>query len=293
MAEAQDLSLFVRHPAEGVAAMDLVVDGVNCGACIVTIEKGLGGEAACAARASIWPASASPSNGTTARSIRRAILERLEALGYPAYPFAADARRQRRGGGGEAAAALPRRRRLRRDERDAALGRAVGRRATRPQRLATRDLFHWLSALVALPCGGLCRAAVLRQRGEGAARSARSTWTCRSRSASCWRSAMSVAADAAHARDAYFDSAMMLLMFLLAGRYPRSAHAPAAHATSPSISRRSGPSARSSSFAGRRSARDADRGDPARRSRAGRAPASASPSTAWSRTGAPRSTRAW
>ena len=39
--EAQDLSHFVRRPADGVAAMDLVVDGVYCGACIATIEKGL------------------------------------------------------------------------------------------------------------------------------------------------------------------------------------------------------------------------------------------------------------
>ena len=59
MTEAQDLSLFVRRPADGVAAMDLVVDGVHCGACIATIEKGLAqSRPACAARASIWPASA-------------------------------------------------------------------------------------------------------------------------------------------------------------------------------------------------------------------------------------------
>ena len=45
LTEAQDLSHFVRHPADGVAAMDLVVDGVYCGACIVTIEKGLRREA--------------------------------------------------------------------------------------------------------------------------------------------------------------------------------------------------------------------------------------------------------
>ncbi len=43
--EAQDLSHFVRHPADGVAAMDLVVNGVYCGACIVAIEKGLGRQA--------------------------------------------------------------------------------------------------------------------------------------------------------------------------------------------------------------------------------------------------------
>ena len=56
--EARDLDVFIRHPSEGVAAMDLVVEGVHCGGCIITIEKGLRGEQAFAARASISPASA-------------------------------------------------------------------------------------------------------------------------------------------------------------------------------------------------------------------------------------------
>jgi P-type Cu2+ transporter len=41
MTDAPDLSLYVRRPAEGVAAMDLVVEGVHCGACIAAIESGL------------------------------------------------------------------------------------------------------------------------------------------------------------------------------------------------------------------------------------------------------------
>ena len=35
----------MRRPLEGVAAMDLVVEGVHCGACISAIEKGLGKQA--------------------------------------------------------------------------------------------------------------------------------------------------------------------------------------------------------------------------------------------------------
>ena len=46
MSASQDLSVFVRSPAEGLSAMDLVVEGVHCGACIVTIEKGLAAEPA-------------------------------------------------------------------------------------------------------------------------------------------------------------------------------------------------------------------------------------------------------
>ena len=34
MTDTLDLSLYVRRPVDGVAAMDLVVEGVHCGACI-------------------------------------------------------------------------------------------------------------------------------------------------------------------------------------------------------------------------------------------------------------------
>ena len=41
MTDTLDLSLYVRRPVDGVAAMDLVVEGVHCGACIAAIESGL------------------------------------------------------------------------------------------------------------------------------------------------------------------------------------------------------------------------------------------------------------
>src|SRR5271165_3071707 len=91
LTEAQDLSPFVRHPADGVAAMDLVVNGVYCGACIVTIEKGLGKQSGVrGARVNLankrvtveW------NEGALEPPL---ILERLEALGYPAFPFTAEA----------------------------------------------------------------------------------------------------------------------------------------------------------------------------------------------------------
>ncbi len=82
----------------------------------------------------------------------------------------------------------------------------------------TRDFFHWASALIALPAAAYSRPAVLPQRLARAARALRSTWMCRFRSASSWRLAMSVIETAHHARDAYYDSAIMLLFFLLVGR---------------------------------------------------------------------------
>ena len=90
MTEAQDLSHFVRRPADGVAAMDLVVDGVYCGACIVTIEKGLRRELGVrGARVNLASKRVTVewNDGALDPPV---ILERLEALGYPAHPFAAE-----------------------------------------------------------------------------------------------------------------------------------------------------------------------------------------------------------
>ena len=82
---------------------------------------------------------------------------------------------------------------------------------------ATRDLFHWLSALVALPSA----AYVGMPFFNSAARALKS----RSLNMDVPISlgvilalALSLVQTIAHQRDAYFDSALMLLMFLLAGR---------------------------------------------------------------------------
>ncbi len=186
MAEAQDFSVFVRHPAEGVAAMDLVVEGVHCGACISTIEKGLGRESGVrGARVNLASKRVTVEWDDGALE-PAAILDRLSGLGYPAYPFAARDRRQRRGGRGEAAAALPRRRRLRRDERHADLGRAVVGRGGRP-RAGRRAI-----SSIGSPRSSRCRPSPTPGGRSSTARCGRcarprSTWTCRSPSASCWR----------------------------------------------------------------------------------------------------------
>ena len=91
------------------------------------------------------------------------ILERLEALGYPAYPFAAET---------ADSVEMQAEQRLLRCLGVAAFGAmnvmllsvSLWAGADSDPNSATRDLFHWLSALVALPCGGLCRHAVLRER---------------------------------------------------------------------------------------------------------------------------------
>jgi len=214
---AQDLSVFVRRPAEGVEAMDLVVDGVHCGACIVAIEKGLRREEGvrgarvnlAAKRVTVeWNAGAlDPPD----------IVARLEALGYPAHPFAAET---------ADSAELQAEKRLLRCLGVAAFGAmnvmllsvSLWAGADSDANLATRDLFHWISALVALPCAAYAGMPFF----ESAARALRARSVNMDVPISLGvilGLAMSVAQTMAHAQHAYFDSAITLIMFLLAGRY--------------------------------------------------------------------------
>ena len=165
MSETQDLSDFVRHPAEGVAAMDLVVEGVHCGACIVTIEKGLARERGVrGARVNLASKRVTVEWDDGALSARARSSIGSSSLGYPAYPFAAASL--------DNVEAAEEQRLLR------CLGVAAfgamnvmlisvalwSGAASDASGWATRDFFHWLSALVALPTRRLRRAAVLRQR---------------------------------------------------------------------------------------------------------------------------------
>ena len=151
MSIEQDFSIFVRHPAYGVASMDLVVEGVRCGGCMTTIEKGLKSQRGVrSARVNLaskrvtveWDADALKPDF---------IVERLNELGFPAWPFAPQA-------AGDAEA---------REERR--LLRALGISAFAMMNImllsvavwsgglssATRDMFHWISALIALPAVAL------------------------------------------------------------------------------------------------------------------------------------------
>ncbi len=216
MADAQDFSHFVRRPAEGVSAMDLVVNGVYCGTCIVTIEKGLGRQAGVrGARVNLankrvtveWD------EGALEPPV---ILERLEALGYPAFPFTAEA---------ADSAELQEEKRLLRCLGVAAFGAmnvmllsvALWAGAEDDPNSATRDLFHWLSALVALPCAAYAGMPFF----ESAARSLRVGALNMDVPISLGvilGLAMSVLQTISHQHGTYFEGAVMLLTFLLAGR---------------------------------------------------------------------------
>ena len=217
MTDLRDLSLFVRRPSDGVAAMDLVVDGVTCGACIVTIEKGLRRQAGVrGARVNLASKRVTVewNDGALDPPV---ILEQLEALGYPAYPFETSAVDD---------VAKDSEKRLLRCLGVAAFGAmnvmllsvSLWAGADSDPNSATRDLFHWLSALVALPCA----AYAAQPFYESAAKALRARSTNMDVPISLGVTlalGLSVFQTLAHQQLAYFDSAMMLLMFLLAGRF--------------------------------------------------------------------------
>jgi len=217
MSEIQDLSTFVRHPAEGVAAMDLVVEGVHCGACISTIEKGLSRDAAVrSARVNL--ASKRLTVEWTEGELRPSeILDRLSGLGYPAYPFAVET---------ADSVELREEKRLLRCLAVAAFGAMNimllsvslwAGAATGPSG-ATRDFFHWLSAVVALPTVAFAG----RPFFDSAAKALKARTFNMDVPISLGvllAIGLSVVQTLQHATEAYFDSAVMLLLFLLAGRY--------------------------------------------------------------------------
>ena len=166
-----------------------------------------------------------------------------------------------RGRGVALPAALPRRRRLRHHERDDAVDPGVVGQRPRHAARAARLLPLAVGADRAAG-GGLCRPAVLPLGLARAVEHGASTWTCRSRSASCLALGMSVVETIHHAEHAYFDAAVMLLTFLLVGRYPRPEHA-AANPRGRRQSRRAEGGDGGQVRRARRDLRGAGRGDPA------------------------------
>jgi Cu2+-exporting ATPase len=216
MTETVDLSLYAKPEADGTLGMDVAVEGIACGACIARIEgavKQLPGVTEARVNYTnrrlhvAWShALAEPSR----------IFQALQDNGYRGHPFVA----------------------LRAEQEEA----AEARRLTRCLAVAgfaamnimllsvsvwsgnatditpeTRDFFHWASALIALPAAAYA--------GRPFFSSAWAALRARSLNMNVPISlgvilalSMSVVETANHAEHAYYDSAIMLLFFLLLGR---------------------------------------------------------------------------
>ncbi len=216
MANAIDCSAFIRHLGPGRASMDIAVDGIRCAGCATAIERGLANEPGISIARVNFALKRVTVEWDEAKLAGAQVLQRLRDIGYQGYPFASGA-----ADGNEARAS-------------AHLLRCLGVAAFGAMNIMllsvsvwsgnasditpeTRDLFHWLSALIALP--------VAAYSGRPFFDSALAALRNRSVNMDVpitlgivLALGMSVVQTMQHAEHAYFDSAVMLIFFLLIGR---------------------------------------------------------------------------
>ena len=216
MEEALDLSLFATPAGDGTLGMDLAVDGIACGGCIARIEgavKRLPGVTEARLNFTNRRLHVAWSDGALAPA---QILQTLESIGYHGHPF----------------------RPLRAEQEEAAEMRLLTRSLAVAAFAAmnvmllsvsvwsgnatditpeTRDFFHWASALIALPAAAYAGRPFFKSAWR-ALRSGALNMDVPISLGVILALAMSVVETAHHAKDAYYDSAIMLLLFLLVGR---------------------------------------------------------------------------
>jgi Cu2+-exporting ATPase len=216
MTETLDLSLYAKPAGNGALDMELAVDGIACGACIARIEgavKQLPGVIEARLNYTNRRLHVAWTDGETEPA---QILQALEDSGYHGHPFVPQRAEQ-----AEAAEA----RRLMRCLAVAGfaamnimlLSVSVWSGNVTDITPETRDFFHWASALIALPAAAYAG----RPFFESAWRALKSRALNMDVPISLGvilALGMSVAETANHAEHAYFDSAIMLLFFLLIGR---------------------------------------------------------------------------
>src|SRR5438270_7614654 len=217
MQVTRDFSHYVKDVGSGVRHIDLAVEGVHCAGCMAKIERGL------SAFPDVTLARVNLTDRRVALEWKQGTLDpvsfidRLEELGYKAYPYETES--------SEATEVAESRFLLR------CLG--VAAFATMNVMMLSipvwsgsvsdmlpeqRDFFHWLSALIALPAAAYAGQPFFR-----------SAWRALSNKTTnmdvpisigvTLALGMSVVETIHHAEHAYFDAAIMLLTFLLVGRY--------------------------------------------------------------------------
>ena len=212
-----DLSGFVRQTDDGARGIDFAIDGMTCAACIVEIEQAMkkipGVE-----KARVNYSNSRLALGWKDEALDPALaVEQLRRMGYVAHPF-------------ELAEA---------ESRDAEHAKyllrclaVAGFSAMNVMLLSvsvwagnasditpeTRDMFHWLSALIALPAAAFSGRPFFTS-ALGALKRRALNMDVPISLGILLALGMSVVETANHRRDAYFDSALMLIFFLLIGRY--------------------------------------------------------------------------
>ena len=217
MQATRDFSHYVKNLESGLAHIDLAVEGVSCAGCMAKIERGL------SAIPDVTLARVNLTDRRVALEWRRGdldpsrFIDRLAELGYKAYPFETL--------GAEAKEA----------ENSRFLLRCLGVAAFATMNVMMlsvpvwsgnvsdmipeqRDFFHWLSALIALPAAAYAGQPFFRSAFR-ALRTRNVNMDVPISVGVTLALGMSLVETFHHAEHAYFDAAIMLLTFLLVGRY--------------------------------------------------------------------------
>jgi Cu2+-exporting ATPase len=217
MQATRDFSHYVRDAGAGLSHIDLAVEGVSCAGCMSKIERGL------SAIPDVTLARVNLTDRRVALEWKQGTLDparfidRLAELGYKAYPFET--------AGAEAVEA----------EQSRFLLRCLGVAAFATMNVMMlsvpvwsgnvsdmipeqRDFFHWLSALIALPAAAYAGRPFFRSALR-ALRTRNVNMDVPISIGVILALGMSVVETINHAEHTYFDAAIMLLTFLLVGRY--------------------------------------------------------------------------
>lgn len=212
----RDWQAFATLKPDGTAEMSLAVEGITCAACMPEIERGLASLAGVTrARVNLSTHRLSV-DWTPGTCEPNAIVERLEDLGYRAHPFDPARRTAEEQG----------------EMRD--LWRAIGVAGFAAMNVmllsvsvwagnvsdidpATRDLFHWISAVITIPAVAYSARPFFRS-AFGALKRLRTNMDVPISIGVCLTVAVSLFQTMRSAPEAYFDSVLMLLFFLLVGR---------------------------------------------------------------------------
>lgn len=213
----RDFSHYVKEFAPGQAHMDFAVEGVNCAGCMSKIERGLSSiPDVTLARVNLTDRRLAVEWNTGALDPAQ-FVDRLAELGYKAYPFE------------------PVRAEVAEVKESHFLLRCLGVAAFASMNVMMlsipvwsgnvsdmiseqRDFFHWLSALVVLPAAAYAGQPFFRSAYR-ALRAGGVNMDVPISIGVILALGMSVVETIHHAEHAYFDAAIMLLTFLLVGRY--------------------------------------------------------------------------
>ncbi len=208
---ANDYSAWVSRNPDGSAHIDLLVPGIHCAGCISRIEKHLNAHPGVrTARVNLTTKRLALDWDETTTGPHD-LIGAVEQLGFDARPFSSETAAKQAGAGRELLIATA----------------VAGFAAANVMLLsvsvwsgadaATRDLFHWISALIALPAIAFSARPFVRSAAR--ALSARQlNMDVPISLAVILAAALSLHETMTSGPHAYFDAAVMLLFFLLIGR---------------------------------------------------------------------------